>query len=243
MIARPIAALMVRTGDSGEHGQKRRAMEDAFSLVGVQAHFLPIVGRQRARLLPYAGRHGYPPDVVNKRRPPNRRDVGHVETAASGCVHSQHRDASRVSDEVRRDEIAKSPMAARALSIEPPSRSVCGLGSQASVSSQAEAASIAKNPGRVISEGRDNFGIERVPRTTADHRCCMLGATEHPLEGGVSGHVNDPHRQRYLVAPRTTWLTLAVPTLGDVCEQWRPRTELTPSRSVSILATSQNAAM
>ena len=75
-----------------------------------------------------------------------------------------------------------------------------------------------KESGRVISEGRDHVGIERVPRTTTDHRCCMIGTTEHPLEGGVSGDVNDPHRQRYLVAPRTTWLTLAVPPLGDVLE-------------------------
>ena len=80
-------------------------------------------------------------------------------------------------------------------------------------------------PGRVISEGRDHVGIERVPRTTADHRRRMVGTTEHPLEGGVSGDVNDPHRQRYLVASRTTWLTLAVPTLGDVARTGRPPTD------------------
>ena len=50
MITRAVAALVVRTGDSGEHSQRRRAMEDSFGLIGVQAHFLPIVGRQRARL-------------------------------------------------------------------------------------------------------------------------------------------------------------------------------------------------
>ena len=150
-------------------------------------------------------------------RTPKRRDVSHVETAASGCIHSQPRDTGGVSDEARRNKISKSPIAARALSIEPLSNGRCGLGSQASVSSMAYHHAKTRS---LAGEGCCNFGIECMPRTTADHRCCIFGATEHPLEGGVSSHMNDPHCQRYLVAPRTPWLTLAVPTLGDVYEQW-----------------------
>jgi hypothetical protein len=71
----------------------------------------------------------------------------------------------------------------------------------------------------LISEGGDDLRIEGVPGTPTDHRYCIFGATEHPLEGGVSSYMNDPHCPRYLVAHRKAWLTLAVPTLGDVSEQ------------------------
>jgi hypothetical protein len=52
VIARPVAAFVVRTGETAECGQKRRAVEDAFGLVGMQSYLLPVVGRQRAALLP-----------------------------------------------------------------------------------------------------------------------------------------------------------------------------------------------
>jgi hypothetical protein len=156
---------------------------------------------------------------VNQGRPPDRRDVGNVETATSGGIHRQHRNAGRVHHEVRRDEIAEVAHGTkgRVDRFAFQERVRPRFAGQRLVPRRSRVDG--NESGRVISEGRDHVGIERVPRTTADHRCCTVGTTEHPLKGGVSGHVNNPHRQRYLIAPHTTWVTFAVPTLGDVCEQ------------------------
>ena len=64
----------------------------------------------------------------------------------------------------------KSPMAARALSIDSPSRNVCGFGSLASVSSQADAASIAKNPAASSARAATTSGSNACParRRTTD---------------------------------------------------------------------------
>ena len=89
VIARPVTALVMRAGNPSEPGQEGRAVEDALGLVRVQAHLLPVVRCQATRLLPDAGRNGYPPDVMDKRRASNQRDVRPVEAVTPGGFSGQ----------------------------------------------------------------------------------------------------------------------------------------------------------
>ena len=211
VIARPVEALVVRCARPQRVRREAGAVQDALRLVGVQPHLLPVVGRQRRRLLPDPGRHGDPPDVVDQRRAPNRRDSSaspnrHCRAARAANV----RHAGGVPDQVRGVRSAKSPMAASARSIDSPSRIGCG----------ARLAGERFVPCRRVASSARNWAassarVPRPPDRTRDRPARgrprrHVSATEHPLERGVSGDVNDPHRQRYLPAPRTSWLALAV---------------------------------
>jgi hypothetical protein len=75
------------------------------------------------------------------------------------------------------------------------------------------------NVGDLIREHRRYRRIECAARPTANNTCREFVAAYHPLEGGVSRDVSDPQRQRDLVALRPTGKALAVPALGELCEQ------------------------
>ena len=76
-VARPVDALVVAARDQAQRREHRRPGEDAPRVVGVQAHELPLVGPQRTRPLPDAGRHRHPAEVVQQPGPvgelPRRR--------------------------------------------------------------------------------------------------------------------------------------------------------------------------
>ena len=74
VVARAVETLVVEAGDRRERGQERGAGEDALGVVGVQPDPLPVVRRERARLLPDADRDRHPPEIVHQRAAPDRRD-------------------------------------------------------------------------------------------------------------------------------------------------------------------------
>jgi hypothetical protein len=64
-------------------------------------------------------------------------------------------------------------------------------------------------------DGRIEGGPARA-RTTPGRE---LGAAEQALERGVAGHMDDPKRERDLLAPQPARLPLTVPPLSEVSEQ------------------------
>ena len=66
---------------AARNGERR---EHALGVVGVQPDPLPLVRRQRPRLLPDAGGDGDPPEVVDERGPPQRRGVARRRSRTAG---------------------------------------------------------------------------------------------------------------------------------------------------------------
>ena len=58
-----------------------------------------------------------------------------------------------------------------------------------------------------------------MPLALADEAHDALLAAEHPLEGGIDGEMDDPHRHRDLLTLRSAERSLAVPALEEVGEE------------------------
>jgi hypothetical protein len=93
----------------------------------------------------------------------------------------------------------------------------------------------------LVCEQSGDRRIERVTRSLPNDSCCVFLATPQPLEGGITGYVGDPQGQRNLISNRPAKWAFAVPALGEVDERFCTDAG-SPSRSVSMCATSQSAA-
>ena len=68
-------------------------------------------------------------------------------------------------------------------------------------------------------EAGDQVRIERVPRALPDEAHDTLLAPEQALKRGIAREMDDPHRQRNLLALRAPERPVAVPALEQVGQQ------------------------
>ena len=93
----------------------------------------------------------------------------------------------------------------------------------------------------MVGEAGGDLRVEGVPGTIAGQPHDAFLTSEQALEGGVHREMDDPHRQRDLVAFRAAQRAVAVPALEPVCEKASAPTLERPNPSASIPATSHVA--
>ena len=105
VVAVAIRALVVTAGNVGELSQHRATREDALGEVGVQAHTLPLLGRERTVAVPDARRHTDPPDVVHECGPSHRGGVVIGQSCGAARVRGEVADARGVRAQPRRLQV------------------------------------------------------------------------------------------------------------------------------------------
>jgi hypothetical protein len=189
-------------------------------VIGVQPHLLPVIGRQRPRLLPDPNRNRDPPYVVNECGASDRREVGFVSTPGLGCRRCLLGNSPRVTDQVRGGKVGEVAHSRQRpidrLALKRQLR--CWLAREHLIPG-----------GRLLLNGQDlgcpirktlgDTGIERSPRPRSNGTGGSLTSAKYPLERRVAGDVNDPHREWDLIASGPPRLAMPVPTLGAVSEQ------------------------
>ena len=217
MIPGAVEALVVGAGHLGEPGQERGAREHALGLVGVQPHLLPLVHRQRTRLLPDAGVDGDAPEVVDERGPPR---IGRLQPASHRRARRQLGHPGGVPGQPGRDEIGEVAHR-RQGAIDPvlgEGERPAWLGRERGVP-DGRALVVREDLPRPVGERGDDAGVECAPRPLADHAHGGVDPADHPVERRVAGDVHDPHGERDLLASEPVRLALAVPALGERPEQ------------------------
>ena len=82
----------------------------------------------------------------------------------------------------------------------------------------------------MVGEAGGDLRVEGVPRPVAGQPHDAFLASEQVLEGGVHRKMDDPHRQRDLIAFRAAERALAVPALEPVGEEFLAPTLGDPAR-------------
>jgi hypothetical protein len=95
--------------DCAKPRESGRARQHTLAVIGVQAHLLPFVGRQRPRLLPDPRVDRHPTEVVEKPGPPDRAHIHRIDPAGFGCRAGEHPHTGGVTGEVRRDQVSEAP--------------------------------------------------------------------------------------------------------------------------------------
>ena len=201
----------------------------------MQPHPLPFVSRQRRGLLPYPDRDRDASHIVHQCCPPKRHDVGGRETAPRARCAREARHSGRVAHEVRGGEVGevahRRECAVDRLAVQRQPRTRLArerLFPRRPISIERE------DLRRFVREPRGDRRIERAACSLAHDTRGELVTAKHALEGGVSRHVSDPHRQRDLVVADETGFALAIPTLGEMREQrLNRRGQAEPVRSAS----------
>ena len=163
-------------------------------MVRVQPHLLPLVGRQRTRLLPDPRVDRDPSEVVDGRRASDR-----AAPAASIRQRSRRRarqlgDAGRVPCKVGGDQVREVTDRRQGAVDRLALQRQRGLGSRASVSSQASAfVDVREDLLGTVREAVGDLGIERMARSLADDPHGELIPAQHALQRGVASHLGDPH--------------------------------------------------
>ena len=116
--------------DRAQCREEGRAGEDTFGVVRVQPHLLPLVGRERPRLLPDAWVDRNAAEVVEKPCPPDRRwRLLHRSRSAEQPLPASSPTPIEWPERYGETRSAKLPIAPRARSTLSPSRASCGDGS------------------------------------------------------------------------------------------------------------------
>ena len=173
-------------------------------MVRVQPHLLLLVSGQRPRLLPRSA--GAPRPVRGRGRAPRagarRRRRRRAGSAAPLPRPAPPRRRSGRSDTAR-SRSAKLPMAASARSSASPASITGGRRlARERLLPHRRMRVEREDPLGIADQAVRHFGIERMPGALADEPHDALVAAEHALEGGITGEVHDPHRQRDLLALR-----------------------------------------
>ena len=195
MVAASVEPLVVGSGDRGERRQERRTREAALGVVRVQPHLLQLVGAQRPRFLPDPRVDRDPAEVVDEAGAPDRGRARGVDPAAPGGLGCKLGNARRMTGEVRRDQVGEAAHrgepAVERIALEHQRRR--GLHGQNLVPRRAAVVEC-KDRGAALDQAGRHLGVEGVAGALADDAHRMLEAPEVALEGGVGGHVDDPHR-------------------------------------------------
>ena len=223
-----------------ERRQERRARENALGVIRVEPHLLPLVRVQRPGLLP--------DPRVTATRPRSWTSAARRSATTPGSSIRQRSAAARPTpprprsdppDTARSDR--RSCPSPRARDRAPPPRATSGgRGSRESVSSQTEACASEARILGVVDEAGSHFRVEGMPCALAGEADDAFLAPEQPLECGIHREMDDPHRQRDLVAFRAA----QGPWPSQRSNRWAkrpPDRRGRPSPSASIPATSHVA--
>src|SRR5215207_5917836 len=201
MVARAVEALVVRTSDRRERGEKRRARDNALGLVGMKANLLPLADGQRPGPLPGAGADRDAAEVVDERRAADRSRARGVQPAALCRRGGELRDTGRVAREVRRDQVRESAHRRERpvdrLSLE--RQAGLWLTGEHLIPSRRLRIEREDLVG-VVGKARGHVRIEPAAGAVAGEPRRVLYAADPTLEDGVDGDVDDPHWQRDLLA-------------------------------------------
>jgi hypothetical protein len=220
VVAGAVTSLVMGSSDRSEHGEAGRAGEHTLRVIRVQPDSLPFVRRQRPGFLPDPNRDRDSPEIMDERRAPNGDKVSDAEMPPLGGRRHELRDPRRVTDEVGRGEIGEVPHRRES--------AVDRLAPQDQRRRRLTGERFVPR-GCIGLEGEDlrgltreqpsDGGVEGAPRSLADDARSPFPAAQHVLEGRVSSDVNDPQRQRDLVAFQAARFALAVPALGEMHPQ------------------------
>ena len=90
----PVRPLVMTAGYLAQRREHRRARQDPARVVRVQPHQLPVLGTQRARPLPDAGRDGDPPEIVDQPGAVDQRGLSRAAAAPPPPGPAARRPAS-----------------------------------------------------------------------------------------------------------------------------------------------------
>ena len=206
----------------------------------MQPHALPLVRRQRPRLVPDRQRDRDPPEVVDERRAAHAHRVDPAGPAALRRRARHLRHPRRVPDEIRRGEVGevahRGQRAVDRLALETQPRR--RLGREHAVPGGA-LGDAREDRLDVVGEPGGDDRVEGVPGAAAHHLRGHLRTADHAVEGGVAGDVHDAHGERDPLAPRSP--STPLPSQRSVNAANSPWIEGgSPSRSVSISPTSHS---
>ena len=220
VVAGAVEALVVGSGNGCERRQELRAREDSLGVIGMEPHLLPLIRVQRSGLLPDPRGDRDPSEVVDERRVSKRSDAGFVHPAALRRRCGELRHGRRVTRQIRRDQIGevahRRERAIERLALEKQRRT--WLAGERLLPDRGVLVPGEDLPGMVGEAGGD-LRVEGVPGTIAGQPHDAFLASEQALEGGIHREMDDPHRQRDLVAFRAAQRAVAVPALEPVGEK------------------------
>ena len=107
VVARAVGALVVAPGEVCEGGEERGAGEDALAEVAVEAYPLPLLGGERAGVVPDPARDADAADVVHEPRPTDRHDLVRRHARRLGGRGREPGDAGRVRAEEPRLQVGE----------------------------------------------------------------------------------------------------------------------------------------
>ena len=213
-----IGALVVAGGHVGVGGEEPAPTKHSFTEVGVEPDPLPLLGAERAGVIPDAARHPDTPDVVHQRGLTHRGRVRVGQARGSRGGVSESGDTSRMPSQPHRLQIGEIRHRGER-TVEPP-----GLDPQArsGLSLEHLSAWIVSDRGQpsftLSDEGVDDRRVIGVPPTVTEHldRSRPAGLAGPQLD--VAGNGDDTHRHWHLLAGQTVRQALAVPALIGVGE-------------------------
>ena len=214
-----VGSFVVAGGDVGVRGEEAAAAEHSFAEVRMEADPFPLLGAERAGVIPDAARHADTPDVVHQRRPTDGRRIrrGQASCARGGDRRGwRHRSSARAA--TRDFKSVKSATAASAPSSSPgPIRST-GAGSAVEHLRARIVADRGQPTLAVRDEGVDDRRVIGVAPPVTEHvdRGRPAGLASPQLD--VAGDRDDTDRHRHLVAGQAVRHALAVPALVGVGE-------------------------
>ena len=201
VVAGAVEALVVGSRDVGERREELRARENSLGVIGMEPHLLPLVRVQRPVLLPDPRAHRDPSEVVDERRPPERRDAGFVHPAALRRRFGQLRHGRGVTRQIRREQIREiAHRRERAIQRLPLERRAAGAARRrASRPTPRRARPRRGSPGMVGEAARRPPGRRRAPpgRGPAARRVPRLRAgvgRQRPPRAGRSASAAGSHR-------------------------------------------------
>ena len=201
VVAGAVDALVVGAGEAADRRERRRLREGALAEVRMEAHALPLAEPERAGLLPDGVRDAHAAEVARERRAPHGVHLAGGEAEAPRRRLGEVGDAGRVLPEPRRLEPGErgegTERGVDALVRDPQLRQRLG------VERLLPHARLVEPVEQVVEVAHREVGEPRLVRravSALDHGAGLVGAGGGEEERDVPADVQEPDRQRQLVA-------------------------------------------
>ena len=220
VIAGAVETLVMRRSDRGDRVKALAAGQNAFGVVHVQAHTLPLVDGKRTFPLPDGIRHPTPANVVQQTRSPHTGRISGRKAEIARGRFSELRDAARVAECERRlgigevgegrerlvDSSRRNPLRATGFATQYFAPHVSSL-------------DVGHDAGTVLEERVDDMRIKRTIAAPLERVARLLEAARPREDLDISGNDGEPNRRRHLFSRPSIRKAAPVPTFEGMTQR------------------------